>query len=260
MRYTKLILAVAAGLATFPASSNAANLIANGDFASLTNGLGQLITSAGSAVNGDTTATGWSVSGLSFVMHAADQLVWSQYAVGGSHLTFSLADRSNTNGSVSANHWNGAAANGGNFLALDGYYPGATGVASQTVSGLTVGQSYRLSFYYAFAQQYNYSGASPQYLAVSFGGAKLMTTPNYLLPSQGFSGWTLVTETVTATSASEVLSFAAHTQWAAYPPFALVSNVSLIAAPGPEAGVGLLSFAALASLAFMRRNSLRRAG
>ena len=235
MRFSTIALAFAAGLSASPAF--ATNLVTNGDFTSLTNGVGQIIGS------GYTAATDWYTTGYNFVFSSATD--------GGKGIYGNLSLWTAANGG--ANGWNGAAANGGNFLAMDGKFQTAS--VSQTISGLTVGQKYTLDFNYAFAQQYGFDGATKQNLTVSVGSASL-TTPTFDLANHGFSGWNDGSLSFTATSSSEVLSFLAYGNLPV-PPFALVSNVSLLATPGPEAGVGLLSFAALGGLVFLRRRSVR---
>jgi hypothetical protein len=125
--------------------------------------------------------------------------------------------------------------------AIDGDYQNA-GI-SQTVSGLTVGTGYLLTFDWAAAQQASYIGASNQYLAVDLGGTKL-DTGIAGIPSKGFSGWISESLYFTATAGSELLAFNAVSNLPV-PPFTLLSDVSLSAAvPEPEMvsmfGIGLM--------------------
>lgn len=142
MRVSVISIALVAGLAASPAF--AVNLITNGDFTSLTNGLGQITDGAGV-----TSATGWSTAGYNAVLSVADQGVNTVYGAN----NLSLWDAANGG----ANSWNGLAPVG-NILAMDGDFPGNTGDVRQTVSGLTVGKSYTLTFGYAFAQQAGFNG------------------------------------------------------------------------------------------------------
>lgn len=232
MRQFTIGLALAAGLTASPAF--ATNLVSNGDFSQLTNGFGQI-------TNGTITeAIDWATSGYNFVMGSATK--------GGS---ISLWDASNGG----ATTWNGKTLDGSNFLAMDGAYH--TAAVSQTVSGLTIGQKYTLAFNYAFAQQHGYNGATIQNLTASVGSASL-TTADYNLANHGFSGWLQGALTFTASSTSEKLSFLAYGNLPV-PPFALVSNVSVAAVPGPEAGVGLLPLVAFGALMFARRRFSRNA-
>jgi hypothetical protein len=154
--------------------------------------------------------------------------------------------------STSGNGWNGLTASGtGNFAALDGDYN--TGPISQTIDGLVAGQSYTVTFDYAFGQQYGFSGDTVQNLTVSLGGESY-TTADYDLSSHGFSGWQDGSYTFTATAASETLSFLAYGSLPV-PPFALVSNVSLEAnVPEPSTWAMVIAgFGGLGYAAFRRR-------
>ena len=110
----------------------------------------------------------------------------------------------------------------------------------QTVSGLTVGQTYNLSWYYGGRQ-----GGGPQQLDVNFGGAPVT------VDTGSFGVWTLNSFNVTATSASETLEFLSvnTANLGGLPSYGNeVTNVSLTAAPGPNLGEGLLSFAVMSAL------------
>jgi len=249
MRYSIIALAVATGITASPAFAD--NLITNGDFTNLTKGVGQITTDTGQGLsNTITSAVGWYTSGYNIVLSAADQAVTTQYGTG----DLALWDQANA-----GNGWNGAAPTG-NILALDGDY--TTGPVYQTVSGLTTGQKYVVNFNYAFAQQVRYYGPTIQNLTVSVGANiwntnASVTTPDYNLPSQGFSGWVNDSLTFTAASSTQVLSFLAYGN-VQVPPFALVSDVSMVAVPNPEAGAGLLMLVVFGGgLAFTRRFSAR---
>jgi hypothetical protein len=249
MRSSIIALAVATGITASPAF--AANLITNGDFTNVTNGLGQITTDGGQGLNTNiTSAVGWITSGYNMVLSVADQSVNTQYGTG----NLGLWDNANA-----GNGWNGKAPTG-NMLALDGDY--YTSPVSQTISGMTAGQKYTVNFNYAFAQQSGFYGATVQSLTVNIGNGDIwhtfatVTTPDYNLPSQGFSGWAKDSLTFTAASSTQVLSFLGHGNLPV-PPFALVSNVSMVAVPNPEAGAGLFMLAVFGGLAFTRRFSAR---
>lgn len=210
MNKTFSILATMTVLAV-GASAHATQFVVNGDFTTLSNGVGQFDT--------NTTAKGWSSTTGSndhhynFVVNKADMGSEGIYG------NLSLWDAANGGN----NTWDGKAAGAGNFAALDGAYQ--NGPLSQTISGLTVGKKYTFSFDYAFSQQYTYNQDTVQHLTETLGGQTFVTS-NYALPEHGFSGWTKYTTTIKATGASEVLSFLAYGN-KPVPPFALVSNVSL---------------------------------
>jgi PEP-CTERM motif len=198
------LIAAAATLAAATAGHAATQFVVNGDFTELSNGPGNLQNGA------TTTATGWSTSGYNFAVASA-----SADTAG-----VSFWDASNSSG---ANSWNGLAAGVGNFLAMDGEYQ--TGPATQQITGLTVGDSYHLSFSYAFGQQENFTGPTVQYLTETLGGQSFVSASTNVA-SQGFTGWMTYSVNIVASATSETLSFLA-TGNVPVPPFAFVSNVSL---------------------------------
>jgi len=100
----------------------------------------------------------------------------------------------------------GASPDGGNYVMFDSD-PKNTATISQTITGLTVGQKYLLSFYQAATYQTTYTGVKNQQFQVTFGTQTLTaTSPN---PTTTSSGWQLVNLIFTATSTSQSLTFAA---------------------------------------------------
>jgi len=145
---------------------------------------------------------------------------------------------------------------GGNFVALDadatipGVTPGPSSI-SQTISGLTPGQQYTVTFNYAGAQQ---EGADPvskvpydqpttTTLSVSLGGQTL-TTPTLNNAGKGFTGWQQGSLTFTADGTSDVLKFLAGGGPSGQPPFVLLDGVS-IKTDVPEAPVYIGAMVAL---------------
>jgi hypothetical protein len=142
---------------------------------------------------------------------------------------------------------------GGNYVGLDSdvQYDAAL---SQTITGLTVGQGYNLSFYWAGAQQTTYGGITTDTLAVTL-GSQTQTTPTLTVANHGFDPWTEVTFNYTATSTAEVLSFLATGTplMPNEPPFVLLDGVDLEldSPPMPDtASTALLLNLSLAVLAF----------
>ncbi len=233
----KTLFSVVAALAalTLGASAHATQFVTNGDFTTLTNGVGQ--------IDNTTTATGWS-SGASYNFVMADANVGSPGDYGSLKLW--------TAGNGGASSWDGLAAHSGNFVAMDGAY--RTGPVSQMITGLTIGKTYTLSYSYAFGQQNGFSGDTIQHLTTTLGGDYSSTTPDYSLVTHSFSGWTDVTAKIKATATSENLSFLAYGNLPV-PPFALVSNVSLTGAvPEPATwGLMIVGLGGLGALARRRR-------
>ena len=153
---------------------------------------------------------------------------------------------------------NSLSPDGGAFVGLDGD-PNFTGALTQTITGLTSGQEYQLSFYWAGGELFNRTGYTSIQLTGSLGGDSF-ATPVYLNTNPAgtpgsFSGWTLETFDFTANATSEALSFLAVGSPAAnLPPFALLDGVSLTAVPEPSTWAMMLAgFGGLGFAAFRRR-------
>ena len=146
---------------------------------------------------------------------------------------------------------------GGNFLAVDGEAAYAAPI-SQTVSGLTPGGQYTVSFVWAGNQFLDASSEAYDLpLTVSWQvslGSQTFTTPVANYASHGFTGWMSQSFTYTASSTSEVLSFLAQGTPNGLPPVALLDGVSLTAIPEPSSWALLaLGFAGLGFAAYRRK-------
>jgi hypothetical protein len=147
---------------------------------------------------------------------------------------------------------------GGNYLALDGAFE--VGPISQQINGLTIGNSYNLSFYMAAGQQfgalYDAPGGLTEKLEVSL-GTQTLTTPTLSYVNHGFSNWSKIDLTFTATSVNPILSFLSVGTPDGQPPFALLDSVSLEAVPEPSTClIGTMLFG---GLAFRRNRRSNRA-
>jgi hypothetical protein len=198
------------------------NFVLNGDFELIVNGSGGI----GEFNNATyTTVADWTSSGYNFI-----------YAPGTADTTGGTGTFGTVKlwgpGTGSANGLTATSPTGGNYVAADGAFQ--VGAISQTIVGLTVGQSYILSFYWAAAQQSGFTGATTEQWQVSFGG---QTQTTAVLPNvnHGFTGWIHQTFTYTASNASQALSFLAIGTPTGVPPFALLDGVSITAA-APEPG------------------------
>jgi len=136
---------------------------------------------------------------------------------------------------------------GGNMVAADGD-PTFSGPISQTITGLTIGNQYAVSFEWAAAQQSGQGSAgsyTTEKWAVSFGGSS-NTTTTYTNPYSGFSGWMATNFTYTATNTSELLQFLAKGTPSGVPPVSLLADVSFNVVPEPTSmgyGVTLMVIA-----------------
>ena len=133
---------------------------------------------------------------------------------------------------------------GGSFVALDGEQAaGVQGGISQTISGLTAGDMYSLSFDWGAGQVQSRTGMTTEQFQVSLGSQSFLT-PVVTNPSGGFTGWMSKTFTFTATSGSELLSFLSIGTPSGLPPIATLDDVSLTQVPEPVSiallGAGLL--------------------
>jgi hypothetical protein len=138
----------------------------------------------------------------------------------------------------------------GNIIAIDGDQT-YTASLSQTITGLTPGESYQLQFYQAAAQQLATFGPTTEQWKVSLGGETQLST---LMDnaSQGFVPWNQQTMTFTASAASEVLTFMALGTPQGEPPVVLLDAVSLTGVPEP-ATVALLGGGLLALFTARKR-------
>lgn len=256
MRIKSILLSLSAiaALSAGGAHAAATNLVTNGNFELTTNGNNKqlsasVLPSSDSDAAKRTTLTGWTSSngtdgGYNFVLNS------SIINTASSVISLKNQYANNTSNGFTAS------ANGGNVFASDAlYHPGTL---SQTISGLTVGSAYTLTFDYALGQQSGFSGANTNdYWEVVF-GSTVKDTAGLSIVDSGFSGWKSASMTFTATGVNEVLSFLAKTNASGAPPFMLLDSVSMTAAvPEPSTWGMLLGGLGLVGLA--RRRAAKRA-
>ena len=155
---------------------------------------------------------------------------------------------------------------GGNFIQADGN-PDFETSFNQTITGLTAGTEYSLSFWQAAGQQTGFSGQTTEEWLVFFGNdgftvncgsnpctaapvgttqediSTLMTTP-----SEGVIGWNEVTMNFTADAPSDVLSFLAwgdNGNTTNLPPTVFLAGVNTPAHAPEPASLSLLAVALL---------------
>jgi hypothetical protein len=251
MRIKPFLLAL---LAVSALSTNAAhaNLIKNGNFDETTNGGNKQLAGGTSTTRADRTTlkhweSGYGEDGrYNFVLNG-DIAHTGQSAIS---LRDKYADTGLSNGYS-------ASPTGGNFFASDWmYFPGPL---KQQVNGLTIGDSYTLTFDFALAQQVIERGPNNNnFWEVDFGGAKQNSELLSIVDS-GFSGWKTATMTFTASSASQWLSFMVHGSGAGAPPFMLLDNVALNAEVPEPATLGML-LGGLGLIGFTARRRNRSGG
>lgn len=211
------------------------------------------------------TVAGWTTTGYNFVYAPNTADAGTQAAGANSARVQEAPGEATVNGYGNTYIWgpqNGSANGlpatsplGGNYIAMDGAYEVAA--VSQTIKGLTVGQIYTLTFYWAGAQQQGYTGITTDSLTVTL-GTDSMTTGTVTVASEGFSGWTEQSFNYTATGTSETLSFLANGTPNGEPPFALLGNVSLQIVPDFSNWMVFASFGTLCIVFEVLRRRRRR--
>lgn len=251
-------IGLTAALLSFGAArpSQATSLIQNGSFellqtnASLQFGTGYT-GSNGSPVQ---TVTGWATSGYNFVFlpGTAD----TKAGATGYYGALSLWGPGNKSASDPANGLPASSPDGGNYIAADGAFNVAA--ISQTITGLSPGSLAVVSFDWAGAQQYGYSGITTEQWIVGFSGDPTQATVAVTDPSHGFTGWMQQTFSFVVKSTTAVLSFLANGTPGGEPPFSLLDGVTLTQVPEPASWAVLLTGCGLAGLAARRRTLSRR--
>ena len=119
---------------------------------------------------------------------------------------------------------------GGYFWFDDGAVSYRVGL-KQDITGLTVGEQYDLSFYYAYTQEIFVNAETDQVWEVFFGSDSYNTGWTHV-PAAGFSGWHTSNRTFTASATTQTLHFMAHGT-NGLPPFLLFDGVRLTAQNEP---------------------------
>lgn len=200
----KIILAAAAaGLIAASGAQASPNLVTNGSFESATIAAGK--------------------SKAQFYNNVAG---WSGAAAGG--IAFIMTPGSADDGTYLSVYgpFPKTSPDGGNFVMVDGDTTYVGTPLSQSISGLTAGSYYQLSFYQAAGQQAGYNGPTTERWQVSL-GTQSQLSPQYQLASHGVGDWQQVTMTFLATASTETLSFLAMGTPNGVPPMVFLDGVSL---------------------------------
>ena len=237
----QLLIASAALVGAIAAASPASavtNFVTNGDFG---------VNAGNGQVGFNTSATGWSVANPNSPNYGSYVFLYNRNAapIGPTNLSGTTADETGSLGQFgTVKLWgpddgsvNGLTATPtGAFIASTPTFD--NGPISQTVTGLTPGAKYLLSFNWAAGQQLGYDGTTTEGWKVTLGGGASQSTPIITLPDKGFSGWTTQSFEFTADGASDQLTFLAIDApgTADQQGFALLNGVTLVAAPTPEPG------------------------
>ena len=227
--------------------AHAVPVIVNGDFEQTTMG------TTPAQIN-TTNVTGWSTSGYNFIMYPG-----TATTTGSQSVQYGALILQGNLPSGASNGFPSTSPAGGNFVAADGDF--TVGAITQTVTGLTVGIQYAVSFYWGAAQQKGsaYTSATTEQWQVTL-GSELHSTPIINNPPQGFTGWLSQSLTYTATSTSEVLSFLAAGTPSGAPPFSLLDGVSITAVAEPASWMTLVAAVlSIIGVAHLRRRSSQRA-
>ena len=215
--------------------------------AGVQNGGFEITTNGACGLQYCTTAVGWNSNGYAFLFAPGTaDTTGSEFVMGCCGLKLWGPNDGSNNGLPPSSPA------GGNFLAADGAFD--VQPIWQNVTGLTKNTHYTVSFWYAGAQQYIYTGANTEQWIVSF-GSQTQATPILSNSSEGFTTWYYQTFTFTADGTSDVLSFVAKGTPNGVPPFVLLDGVGVTAAPEPGSLL-LLGSAVLGFGGLLRRRLL----
>ncbi len=233
----KTFVAMLALVLASAAQAGPVNLVQNGGFELTTSGTGQ--------VDYNTSIANWtSPGGYNFVFGAGTADTTGAWTWFNTQNDIPLTLWSDKNGGANPL---ASSANGGNFIAADGAY---AVVPIQQAISLVVGQTYMLSFEWAAAQQWGFSGETTEKWTVSIDG-NTFETAAYANANHSSSGWMTEAFSFTAKASDGLLSFLAAGTPAGHPPFSLLDGVSLFAIDTPDKNTPAANVAEPASLLTM---------
>ena len=212
------------GLAFDPSVAPAQNLVTNGDFETF----GGALDPFSQLGAGDPSVTGWDLNpglyggnGINFVIPAGTPAFAYNYGpsnMGTIAPGFSLTSPA-----------------GGNYFAADGD-PTYSGSFSQVITGLTVGQQYKLNFYEGLMSYYDL--AMTAQWNVDFGSENQQADLMQSVVGAAVD-WHPYEMTFTASADTQILKFESVGSLS-LPPFATIDGISLVAVPEPGGGALIL--------------------
>lgn len=250
---------------TFSAVTAIASLAMPAAAQTVNNGGFTTFTASGSDFGISTgTLGGWSVVGGGYngVITTTQANAAGGFTGNGTNIT--LANVNNNSGGPTIT----ASSNGGNFLAWENAGNTCGCYIYQTITGLSSGQQYTITFQQAGAV---WNGGASVQTSDNWKVGWATTAANSVLAANqqtstaminkaspnagwGFTGWLQQQITVTATATSMVLSFMAnHPTGVSQPPFALLDGVTISSTAVPEPVSATLFLAGLGGLAALRR-------
>lgn len=228
-----------------------ADMILNGSFESTTLMTSGPFVTSGTGTAVDSSVADWTVDCAATANHAC--------STGDPYLTLVFPGEGTIddgyNGNALYGPMSATSPDGGNFVAADGD-PSYSAPFSQTINGLTPGQSYLLTFYQAAGQQVGLSGATTEYFQVTLGTETINSTVMDN-PSEGFTAWNQQDLIFVAASPSEVLTFLSVGTPSGAPPIGLLDGVSLAQTAPEPSGIALLGSGVLGIIALRRRRRKR---
>lgn len=181
--------------------------------------------------------TGWTVNGYNFLFNGQADSRGSWNGYGAVKIAGPASAAPEANGMT--NNCNLAGC-GGYFIGADGANENGISLAgpiSQVVNGLTIGQKYTVSFFWAAGQQDGlaYDGATTERWNVTLSGldtnnvawSETQSTATWNNAIRGFKPWSQEAFTFTAQSTTATLSFLAQGTPDGQPPFSLLDGVSM---------------------------------
>ncbi|RYD95526.1 MAG: PEP-CTERM sorting domain-containing protein [Sphingomonadales bacterium] len=285
MRTWLLALLAAAMVCALGTPARAASLLVNGDFETTSyfyvhgttgetiypgTSWGQYFTDQNTGQPAQ-TVQGWTNSGYNFIYKSDLSASWVNSPQSPSFLALWGMPGTGINNGITTSP------TGGNFVAADGAYLNAP--ISQTVTGLTAGRQYAVSFWWAAGQLQPYRGPTSDAWTVCFGtcafttdynplgdgyatftpgaGSQIQQTISRAVPDQGFVPWRHEYIVFTAQSSTQTLSLLAYGTPVGTPPFAMIDGIRLDAVPEPSTwAMMLIGFGVVGGVMRTRRQPL----